>query len=318
MQYRRLGSSGLKVSVVGLGGNTFGRMVDAEQAARIVHAALDAGVNFFDTADVYSRGVSEEFYGRALADRRSQAILATKVHGAMGDGPNDRGSSRAHIMDGVHASLRRLKMDYIDLLQLHDWDDQTPIEETLGALNDLVHQGNVRYIGCSNFAAWQLAWSLWVSDRRGWAPFVSVQPEYSLLAREVEDELLPACQALGIGVIPYFPLAAGVLTGKYREGEPVPPGTRGHQSERFQQRFATPRNLAIVRRLEAWAGEHGHTVAELAVAWLAARPAVSTVITGVTKPEQVQANVRAADWKLTAAEVEEVSALAPAEGAKVS
>ncbi len=318
MRYRRLGNSGLKVSVVGLGGNTFGRTVDAEGATRIVHTALDLGVNFFDTADIYSRGVSEEFYGRALAGRRGQAILATKVHGAMGEGPNDRGSSRAHIMDGVHASLRRLNMDHIDLLQLHGWDDQAPIEETLGALNDLVHRGKVRYIGCSNFAAWQLAWSLWTCDRRNWAPFVSVQPEYSLLAREVEDELLPACQAFGIGVIPYFPLAAGVLTGKYREGEPAPAGTRGHQSERFQQRFATPRSLAIVRRLEAWAKDHGHAVGELAIAWLAARPAVSTVITGVTKPEQVQANVRAADWELTPAEAEEVAALAPPERSKAS
>jgi aryl-alcohol dehydrogenase-like predicted oxidoreductase len=315
MRYRRLGNSGLKVSVVGLGGNTFGRFADAPQTARIVHTALDLGVNFLDTADIYGRGVSEEFLGRALADRRSQAIVATKVHGPMGDGPNDQGSSRAHILDGVHASLERLKMDHIDLLQMHNWEDETPIEETLGALDDLVHWGKVRYIGCSNFAAWQLVWSLWTSDRRGWASFVSVQPEYSLLARGVEDELLPACQALGIGVIPYFPLAGGVLTGKYHEGEPAPPGTRGYQSERFEHRFKTHRNLAIVQRLEEWARARGHTVAELAVAWLAARPAVSTVITGVTKPEQVQANVRAAEWELTAAEVEEVAALAPRSGA---
>ncbi|MGH2373743.1 MAG: aldo/keto reductase [bacterium] len=316
MRYRGLGSSGLKVSVVGLGGNTFGRTVDADQAARIVHAALDLGVNFFDTADIYTRGVSEEFYGRALAGHRNRAILATKVHGTMGDGPNDRGSSRAHIMDGVHASLKRLNMDHIDLLQLHSWDDEAPIEESLGALSDLVHQGKVRYIGCSNFAAWQLVWSLWISDRRNWASFVSVQPEYSLVVRDAEDELLPACQAFGIGVVPFFPLAGGVLTGKYREGEPAPPGTRGYQSERFQQRFATPLNLAIVRRLETWAQAHGHTVGELAIAWLLARPAVSTVITGVTKPEQVQANARAAEWELTQAEAEEVAALASVDGAK--
>ncbi len=316
MRYRGLGSSGLKVSVVGLGGNTFGRTVDADQAARIVHAALDLGVNFFDTADIYTRGVSEEFYGRALAGHRNRAILATKVHGTMGDGPNDRGSSRAHIMDGVHASLKRLNMDHIDLLQLHSWDDEAPIEESLGALSDLVHQGKVRYIGCSNFAAWQLVWSLWISDRRNWASFVSVQPEYSLVVRDAEDELLPACQAFGIGVVPFFPLAGGVLTGKYREGEPAPPGTRGYQSERFQQRFATPLNLAIVRRLETWAQAHGHTVGELAIAWLLARPGVSTVITGVTKPEQVQANARAAEWELTQAEAEEVAALASVDGAK--
>lgn len=316
MRYRRLGSSGLKVSVVGLGGNTFGRTVDADQAARIVHTALDLGLNFFDTADIYSRGVSEEYYGRALAGRRNRAILATKVHGTMGDGPNDRGSSRAHILDGVHASLKRLNMDYIDLLQLHSWDDEAPIEESLGALNDLVRQGKVRYIGCSNFDAWQLVWSLWTSDRRNWTPFVSVQPEYSLLVRDVEKELLPACQTFGIGVIPFFPLAGGVLTGKYHEGEPAPSGTRGYQSERFQQRFATPHNLAIVRRLEAWAQACGHTVGELAIAWLLSRPAVSTVITGVTKPEQVQANARAAEWELTPGEAEEVAALASVDEAK--
>jgi len=312
MRYRRLGNSGLRVSVVGLGTSPFGRFADAAESARIVHTALDLGVNFFDTADIYGRrGGSEDLLGRALADRRTQAIVATKVHGPMGDGPNDRGSSRAHILDGVHASLRRLKMDHIDLLQLHDWDNDVPIEETLGALNDLVRWGKVRYVGCSNFAAWQLVWSLWTSERRAWASFVSVQPEYSLLSRGVEEELLPACQALGLGVIPYFPLAGGVLTGKYREGEPAPQGTRGHQSAVFEKHFATPRNLAIVRRLDEWAKGRGHTVAELAVAWLLAAPVVSTVIAGTTKPDQVQANVRAAEWELTPAEAEEAAALAP-------
>lgn len=310
MRYRRLGSSGLKVSVLGLGGNTFGRFADADQTARIVHAALDLGVNFFDTADIYSQGTSEEFLGRALAGRRGQALVATKVVGAMGPGPNERGASRAHIMDGVHASLGRLQMDYVDLLQLHAWDSETPIEESLRALDDLVSGGKVRYIGCSNFAAWQLVWSLWVSDRRGWVPFVSVQPEYSLVAREIEQELLPACQAFGIGVIPFFPLAGGLLTGKYREGEPAPPGTRGHQSERFEQRFMTARNFAIARRAEAWAQERGHALAEMAIAWLLARPAVCTVITGVTRPEQVEANAKATEWELAPAEAEEVAALA--------
>ena len=314
MKYRRLGTSGLRVSVLGLGCNTFGRFADADQTARIVHTALDQGVNFFDTADIYSAGTSEEFLGRALAGRRHQAVVATKVNGATGDGPNDRGSSRAHIMDGVHASLRRLGMGHIDLLQLHNWDPKTPIEESLAALDDLVRQGKVRYIGCSNFTGWQLVWSLWVSDRRGWASFVSTQPEYSLLARGIEAELLPACQAFGVGVIPYFPLAGGLLTGKYKEGAPAPSGTRGYQSERFERRFMTPRNFTIVRSLEAWAAERGHTVAELAVAWLLARPAVSTVITGTTRPEQVVANVNAAAWELTAAEAEEVAALAPPAG----
>jgi aryl-alcohol dehydrogenase-like predicted oxidoreductase len=314
MIYRRLGRSGLTVSVLGLGCNTFGRGVDAAGAAALVHVALERGITFFDTADVYGEQRSEEYLGRALAGRRDRAVVATKVAAAIGPGPNDRGASRAHIMDGVHASLRRLGTDYVDLLQIHFWDPHTPLEETLRALDDLVRQGKVRYVGCSNFTAWQLAWALWIADRRGFAPFVSVQPEYSLLARRVEEELLPACLEFGIGVIPYFPLAAGVLTGKYREGEPAPPGTRGYRSERFAQRFATPRNLAIVRRLEAWARDRGRTVGELAIAWLLARPGVATVITGTTKVEQVEANVRAAEWVLAPDEVEEVAALAPREG----
>jgi len=315
MQYRRLGNSGLKVSVVGLGCNNFGRAVsDPQQSARVVHRAMDLGVNFIDTADVYGQGLSEEHLGVALAGRRDAAILATKVGMTMGKDPNDRGSSRFHIMAGVEASLRRLQMDYIDLYQIHRWDAETPVEETMSALDDLVRQGKVRYIGCSNYTAWQLVWSQWVSDRRGWTPFVSVQPEYSLLYRGLEPELLPACQTFGIGVIPFFPLAGGMLTGKYREGEPAPAGTRGANAERFA-RFTAPRNFAIVRRLEAWVKERGHTLTELAIAWLAARPAVATVITGATKVQQIEANVKAVEWTLTPAEVEEVAALAPLERA---
>ncbi len=312
MIYRRLGSSGLKVSVVGLGGNTFGRFADAEQTARIVQTALDLGINFFDTADVYSRGTSEEYLGRALAGRRDQAVVATKAYGPMGEGPNEQGSSRAHLTDAVHASLRRLDTGHIDLLQLHGWDDETPLEETLEALDDLVRQGKVRYVGCSNFAAWQMVWALGISERRGLARFVSAQPEYSLLARGVEAEVLPACSTFGVGVIPYFPLAGGLLTGKYREGEAAPEGTRGFQNERFGQRFMTARNFEAVRRLDEWARARGHSVSELAIAWLLARPAVSTVITGVTKPHQVEANARAAEWVLTAGEAEEVATLLPA------
>lgn len=318
MTYRRLGRSGLSVSALGLGCNTFGRSVDAAGAAALVHAALERGVTFFDTADIYGEQRSEEYLGRALAGRRDRAVIATKVAAEVGPGPNDRGASRAHIMDGVHASLRRLGTDYVDLLQIHFWDPHAPLEETLRGLDDLVRQGKVRYVGCSNFTAWQLTWALWIADRRGFAPFVSVQPEYSLLARRVEEELLPACLEFGIGVIPYFPLAGGVLTGKYREGEPPPPGTRGYQSERFAQRFATPRNLAIVRRLETWARDRGRTVGELAIAWLLARPGVATVITGTTRIEQVEANVKATEWVLApdeVEEVEEVAALAPREGA---
>jgi aryl-alcohol dehydrogenase-like predicted oxidoreductase len=231
----------------------------------------------------------------------------------MGSGPNDVGASRKHIMDGVHASLRRLNMDHVDLLQIHVWDGETSIDETMSALDDLVHQGKVRYVGSSNFRAWQLVWALWASDRRGWVSMISEQPEYSLLNRSIERELMPACQAFGVGIIPYFPLAGGMLTGKYKEGEAFPPGTRLEQMERSRNMFATPRNFAIVRKLEAWARDHGHPLTELAVAWLLARPMVSTVITGVTKPEQVEANVKAADWDLTLAEAEDVAKLAPPE-----
>jgi len=313
MRYRRLGHSGLKVSAVGLGGNNFGRVTDAQTSERIIHRALDLGVNFFDTADVYGRGVSEEHVGRALAQRRAEAVVATKVAMEMGPGPNETGASRKHIMDGVHASLRRLNMDHVDLLQIHRWDREAPIDETMSALDDLVHQGKVRYVGSSNFRAWQLVWSLWASDRRGCVSMISEQPEYSLLNRSIERELMPACQAFGVGIIPYFPLAGGMLTGKYKEGEAFPPGTRLERMERSRNMFATPRNFAIVRTLEAWARDHGHPLTELAVAWLLARPMVSTVITGVTKPEQVEANVKAADWDLSPAEAEEVANLAPME-----
>lgn len=212
MEYRRVGTSGLKVSVLGLGGNNFGPRIDAERARQVVEAALGEGVTFFDTADVYGEGRSEEYLGRALGARRAEAVIGTKVAGKMGPGPNDRGVSRQHLMDGVHASLRRLGTDYIDLLQLHTWDPETPLEETLGALDDLVRSGKIRYIGCSNYTGWQLTWALGISDRRGWSKFISVQPHYSLVYRDPEREILPASREFGIGVIPYFPLAGGVLT----------------------------------------------------------------------------------------------------------
>ncbi len=309
MRYKRLGRSGLKVSAVGLGGNTFGRYADEKETARVIHAALDVGINFFDTADVYNNGVSEEYVGKALKDRRSGALIASKVAMAMGDGPNDKGLSRAHIIDGVHAGLRRLGTDYMDLLQVHAWDAETPIEETMRALDDLVRDGTVRYIGCSNFTAWQLVWSLWTSDRHNLASFVSVQPRYSLVDRAIEKELLPACQQFGVGIIPYSPLAGGVLTGKYAEGKEPPAGTRAHGNERFVGQHGTHRNFEIARRARQWAEARGHTVGELAIAWLVAHPEVSSVIAGVTKPEQVAANAKAAAWQLTPEEVAEVSGL---------
>lgn len=299
MDYRRLGASGVRVSVIGLGGNTFGRYADERQTADIVNAALDAGINFIDTANIYNSGVSEQLIGKALHGQRERALIATKVGMRMGSGPNESGSSRKHIFDSVYASLRRLDTDYVDLLQIHAFDAETPLEETLDALNDLVRAGAVRYIGCSNYDAWRLIQALWISDRRGWASFVSVQPEYNLLSREIERELVPACLEFGVGVIPYYPLAAGVLTGKYKPGLPVPEHTRGYNNPNFAGRLRREA-LETAQRLDSWARERGHTVGELALAWLVAQPAVSTVIAGVRSPEQVVANARAGAWKLTA------------------
>jgi aryl-alcohol dehydrogenase-like predicted oxidoreductase len=298
MEYRRLGKSGLKVSAIGLGGNTFGNGADEAQTGRIVNHALDIGVNFIDTADVYSRGVSETFVGKAVKGRRHEALIATKVRGRMGDLPNDEGLSRAHIMDGIEASLRRLETDYVDLYQVHQVDATTPIEETLSALDDLVRQGKVRYIGCSNFAAWQICEALWTSDRRNLVSFVSVQPRYNIFDRAIERELVPFSRQYGIGIIPYSPLAGGILTGKYKEGEAPPPDTRAGRNQRMQSQL-TPDTLAKVSALGKWAQDKGHSVGELALAWLLSRPEVSTIIAGATRPEQVDDNAKAADWKLS-------------------
>ena len=302
MEYRQLGRSGLRVSVIGLGGNTFGRYADEQQTAQIIHQALDLSINLVDTADVYNSGASEELVGKAVRGRRDEVLLATKVGIRNGDGPNDGGSSRKHVIEGCHASLRRLNVETIDLYQIHRFDPQTPLLETLGALDDLVRAGKVRYIGCSNYAAWQVTQSLWISDRERLARFVSVQPEYNLLKRTIEDGLVPCCQEFGLGIIPYYPLAAGILTGKYQPGQPPPAGTRGHNNPNFAPRLK-PETLQAVQRLDAWAHERNHTVGELALAWLAARPGVSTIIAGTTRPEQVVANARAAEWHLTSADL---------------
>jgi aryl-alcohol dehydrogenase-like predicted oxidoreductase len=305
MEYRRLGASGLRVSVIGLGGNTFGRYTDAAGTERIVSAALEAGVNFFDTADIYNAGASEEHLGQALAGRRDQAIIATKAGMRMGDGPNDAGASRQHLLAIVEASLRRLRTDYIDLFQIHRDDRDTPLEETLATLDGLVSEGKIRYAGCSNYDAWRMTRALWISDRRGWTSFISAQPEYNLLNREIERELIPACLELGVGVIPYSPLAGGVLTGKYSAGQPAPEGTRGYNNPRFVERLR-PETFEAVARLERLAQARGHTVGELALAWLVARPTVATVIAGVTSPAQVAANVAAANWRLSEVELAEI------------
>ena len=308
MQYRSLGNSGLKVSAIGLGTNQFGGKVDSGTAKDIIHAALDLGVNFIDTADVYQDGRSEEFIGGALGGRRQEALIATKVYAKVGEGPNERGASRQHIMDGVEASLRRLQTDYIDLYQIHVWDEETPIEETMRALEDLLRVGKVRYIGASNFSAWQLTRANAVSEINGWTEFVSIQPHYHMLEREVERELIPACTYFGTGILPYFPLAGGFLTGKYVQDQPAPAGSRGESSE-YVQRYMTPENYSKLDKLAAFAGEYEHTVNELAHAWLLAQPQVSSVISGATSVEHVQANAAAVDWDLGEEDVEAVNAI---------
>jgi 1-deoxyxylulose-5-phosphate synthase len=308
MEYRQLGKSGLRVSVIGLGGNTFGRYADQQQTTAIVRQALESGINMIDTADVYGNGVSEGLLGKAIQGHRDELVIATKVGMRMGDGPNEHGSSRRRVISGCEASLRRLQIDAIDLYQIHTFDPLTPLEETLGALDDLVRAGKVRYIGCSNYDAWRIVQALWISDRAHLARFVSIQPEYNLLKRDAERDITPVCEEFGLGIIPYFPLEAGVLTGKYKPDEQPPEGTRGYDNPRFASRLARP-TLETVQRLDAWAHDSGHSVTELALAWLASRPAVSTIIAGTRRPEQVVANARAADWKLGPDDLAEVERL---------
>lgn len=309
MQYRNLGFSGLKVSTIGLGTNQFGGKCDLETTKNIIAAALDVGINFIDTADVYQNGRSETFIGEALKDHpRDQVLVATKVRHPMGEGPNQRGTSRHHILNSVDASLKRLQTDYIDLYQIHTWYSEAPIDETMRALDDLVRWGKVRYIGASNFSAWQLTHANGIAAQKDYERFVSIQPHYHMLERGIEKELVPACDYFGIGILPYFPIAGGFLTGKYTREEGAPTGSRGETSK-YVQRYMTDENYDKLEKLTAFAEDHGHTMNELAHAWLLSRPSVSSVITGATKVEHVQSNAAAADWELTPAEAEEVDGL---------
>jgi len=310
VEYRNLGNSGLKVSAVGLGCNNFGMRNDAEQTRAIVHRSLDEGITLFDTADIYgNRGGSEEMLGKALGERRRDAVVATKFGMAMGDGPYLRGGSRRYIMAAAEASLKRLGTDYIDLYQIHQPDPETPQNETLEALNDLVRSGKVRYLGCSNFAAWQTVDAMWISRANDLAPYVSAQNQYNLLDRRIERELVPACRQFGVGILPYFPLASGFLTGKYRRGAEPPKGTRLSLVKRMADQTLTDENFAKLERLDKFARDHNHTLLELAVGWLASQPQVSSVISGATSPEQVTENVKAGNWKLTSEELAEVDKL---------
>ncbi len=307
MEYRNLGNSGLKVSVVGLGCNNFGMRIDTEQTRVVVGKALDEGINLFDTADIYgNRGGSETMLGKALGPRRKDVIVASKFGMAMGDGPFMKGGSRRYIMAAAEASLKRLNTDYMDLYQIHFPDPETPQEETLGALNDLVRAGKVRYIGSSNFAGYQVADAAWISKTQGYAPYISAQNQYNLLDRRIEKDLTPACAQFSVGILPYFPLASGFLTGKYKRGEEPSKDTRLGAMGSMAKSALTDSNFATLDKLQEFARSHGHSVLELAMGWLASMPQVSSVISGATKPEQVSANVKAGDWKLSAEELAEV------------
>jgi aryl-alcohol dehydrogenase-like predicted oxidoreductase len=306
MRFRRLGDSGLMVSVVGLGCNNFGARMDEAAVGAVVREALDAGITLFDTADVYGgvRGRSEEYLAAALGGHRDEVVIATKFGGDM-DGTNgpDWGArgARRYIVRAVEASLRRLGTDWIDLYQMHEPDPGTPLEETMAALDDMVRAGMVRYLGHSNFAGWQATDAAWIARTRGLAPFVSAQNHYNLLRREVEAELVPACQRFGVGVLPYFPLASGLLTGKYRRGATAPEGTR-LSGERFAIRLEQA-PWDTIEALERYADERGLSMLDVAIGGLAAQPAVASVIAGATRPEQVRANVAAGAWQPSATDL---------------
>ena len=307
MEYRNLGSSGLRVSLVGLGCNNFGMRLDLEQTRAVVDRAFDLGITLFDTADMYGgRGGSETQLGKILGHRRKDIVLASKFGMAMSDDGTKIGASRRYIMSAVEDSLRRLKTDWIDLYQLHQPDPLTPLDETMQALDDLVTQGKIRYIGCSNLPSWQVVESQWISKSMGLNRFVSCQDEYNILNRNVEAELIPAMQKYGCGLLPYFPLASGLLTGKYKRTE-MPEGARLTDMPTFANRiYLTDENFDIVDNLNKFANKTGHSILELAFGWMASRPTTASIIAGATKPEQIDANVAAVNWVLSKSEIDEV------------
>jgi aryl-alcohol dehydrogenase-like predicted oxidoreductase len=329
MDYRSLGGTGVRVSAVALGtGGQWGGRVDQDAARRIVIAALDSGINYIDTADIYGtwyevadatggrRSFAEEFLGVALQGLRDRVVLGTKGCQATGDGPNDWGASRFHLMNALEASLRRLRTDHVDLYQIHRYDETTPMEETMRALEDMVTSGKVRYIGASNYLAWQICRCNDIAERYGWARFISTQAHYNVLERQAEDELLPFCRAMNVGLFPYFVLANGLLAGRYVQGAPPPADSRAAafgRTRRYLSRYATPENYAVIDRLTAFAQARGHTLADLAIAWVLAEPAVIAVLTGASSEEQIAANARAASWKLDKDELSEIRAILEAE-----
>jgi aryl-alcohol dehydrogenase-like predicted oxidoreductase len=307
VELRNLGRSGLRVSAIGLGCNNFGGRIDLEATRGVIHKALDVGITLFDTADVYGeRGGSETCMGQVLGDARKRIVLATKFGMPMDDSGESQGGSRRYIFKAIDASLRRLKTDWIDLYQLHQADPLTPIEETLRSLEDLSRAGKIRYYGCSNLPAWQVVEAQWTAKSLNLAGFVSCQDEFSLVVRDAEDELMPAMRAYGLGLLPYFPLASGLLTGKYRRNKPLPETARLTKTQRLADRYLTEKNWAISERLIDLAEARGHKPLELAFSWLLARAPVASVIAGATKPEQVEENAKAGGWALTAEDLAEI------------
>lgn len=304
MKYKTLGQSGLALSLVGLGCNTFGAPLDLEATRKVVHRALELGITFFDTSDSYGNmGGSEQQLGVILGERRKDIVLATKFASPMNKEGTLSGASRRYLMSAVEASLRRLKTDWIDLYQIHRPDPLTPIEETMRALDDLVRQGKVRYIGCSNFAAWQYVDAHWTAKHLGLNPLVSCQDHYNLVHREIESDLLPAMASCGAGLLPYAPLSAGLLTGKYRHGAVPPANARLVRQPSGVKKYGGEAKLAIADALQDYCEARGHTLLELAFSWLAAQPLVASVMAGVSRAEQLDANVAAANWTLTADEL---------------
>ena len=319
MQQRTVGRSGLQVSAIGLGCNNFGGRIGLEEARAVVHAALDSGITLFDTADVYGalgigtatshKGASEEILGTLLGPRRQDVVVATKFAMPMDDSGQRFGASRRYIVRAAEDSLRRLNTGWIDLYQQHAPDPATPIEETLSALDDLVRAGKVRYAGCSNFAAWQVADAMWTAQDRNLSPFVACQDELSLLVRKADAELLPAMERFGLGLLPYFPLASGLLTGKYKRNATMPEGARLTNTQRLAERYLTDRHWPVVEKLTDFCAARRHTLVELAFSWLLSRKVTASVIAGATRVEQVRQNAAAGEWRLSAVELAEVDAI---------
>jgi aryl-alcohol dehydrogenase-like predicted oxidoreductase len=298
MEYRRLGRSGLRVSEICLGTMSFGTLIDEKQSQEIVDLAFEAGINFFDTADGYGKGRAEEILGKALQGRRQEAVVATKFFNPMGPGPNDSGMSRVHIMNAIEDSLRRLQMDHVDIYYIHHTDVQTPMEEMLRTLDDLVHQGKVRYIACSNYAAWRLCEALAISEANGLARFECYQPQYSLVVRDIEQELVPLCEYKGLGIVAWGPLASGYLTGKYRPGQRKVPGTRSESGWAWHERFFASNADETLAALLEVAEDLNKTPAQVALRWVLEQPAVTATIVGVRTLDHLRDNAGATGWRL--------------------